>query len=56
MKKLIRWCVMVGDEIYPDSLSEKREWAETYLDDAKRAADWRVKVCLAKVVIHLEAK
>jgi hypothetical protein len=56
MKKLIRWCVMVGDEIFPDSLSEKREWANTYLGDAKRAADKRAKVCLAKVVIHLEVK
>lgn len=47
----VMYCVMVNDEMYPDSLSTTRAGAASYLGDARHAAASGAKVYLAKVVI-----
>lgn len=52
MKKGVRWAVMVGDEMYPGSLSLTREGAESYVRDARHTAPQRAAVRLVKVTIE----
>jgi hypothetical protein len=52
VKRLIRWAVMVNDEMFPESLSLTREGAESYLRDAKYQAAKGSRVYVAKIIIE----
>lgn len=51
-KRKVMYAVMVNDEMYPDSLSEKRVWAAASLGDARHAALAGARVRVARVVIE----
>lgn len=50
-KPKVMYCVMVGDEMYGDSLSADKWGAWSYLGDAQRYCAKEVKPYIARVVI-----
>lgn len=48
---MTRYAVMVNDELFPRSVCTTREFAETYLDDARHAAAPKSHVRVVKLTI-----
>lgn len=51
-KARVMYAIFVNDELYPESLCERREWAESYLDDARHAAAKGAAVRVVQVTIE----